>query len=695
MGIRVKKEISSPVSALNIFENDNLSIFYKSKEILSVYFSSYSMKGQITEQVVNILEFIANNPFTEDEQAHLDQILSELKKAKTEKVRDSSETLKDLQSMFKTQENNLATVIQENVVDLRIKGIFNLLKFLSPEGVNLLAIKGDINLKELTKCYKESAKKHHPDRGGSTEVMQKLNQTFALFQDAILNYKTEPFYPQNILEYIFAVKTVLASVYGSQYAADKSFQQIKDLKKIKDKISDESIEEFLNTITNFNAVISSPSWSLGRMKMKSELVIAAEFAEKMSILKCRNAKSRYGIKVKMSEDEISLSPFEFEPVSPLAFLPNKKDLLKESNQKLSINTAEQANNAFRLGAIKESRHLALLKKFSSLAIAKENEISTIRSFIESQSLQVSFNDFNYELPPKKPVLVRKLEYDKVRFNDLDESQKYEYLSNYYALSVDSSIHRYARVRAIEIMTGLIHNYAKFNFEKALKETEFFSQFVSFSSFRQVNSLLKHFASLEKTERLQKISILKVLDDPQYDPFQPSSFELFPGESMSYEKQIMLVNDCDKYIDFATSSISDIEKFQKTGEFTSANDSDWERDLKSLEKFDNSKIGKNRNNDGAKSASDDPAGFIRSHLPYVEGLIELGKKFNPRHTGELQIGYCMNALTTAYAKIGNWEECEKWSQLFFDLPEEYRERSNSSEQASLKKRLERAKKMLSE
>lgn len=79
-------------------------------------------------------------------------------------------------------------------------------------------------------------------------------------------------------------------------------------------------------------------------------------------------------------------------------------------------------------------------------------------------------------------------------------------------------------------------------------------------------------------------------------------------------------------------------------------------------------------------------------PYIEGL-ELGKTFHKKNTGQLQVGYYISKLTTAYAKVNDWEQVIYWSELFFSLPKNYRDRSSNTEQEKIMKRIDRAKKQL--
>ena len=46
-----------------------------------------------------------------------------------------------------------------------------------------------ISLKDLRKRYRQLARKHHPDNGGSEEAMHSINEAYALLRGYMENYK--------------------------------------------------------------------------------------------------------------------------------------------------------------------------------------------------------------------------------------------------------------------------------------------------------------------------------------------------------------------------------------------------------------------------------------------------------------------------------------------------------------------------
>ena len=48
---------------------------------------------------------------------------------------------------------------------------------------SILGIGRDASASEITKAYRKLARENHPDRGGSTEKFQKLNEAYSTLKD--------------------------------------------------------------------------------------------------------------------------------------------------------------------------------------------------------------------------------------------------------------------------------------------------------------------------------------------------------------------------------------------------------------------------------------------------------------------------------------------------------------------------------
>ena len=75
---------------------------------------------------------------------------------------------------------------------------------------------------------------------------------------------------------------------------------------------------------------------------------------------------------------------------------------------------------------------------------------------------------------------------------------------------------------------------------------------------------------------------------------------------------------------------------------------------------------------------------------IEELLEHGGTMV--HTEHLNVGFWIDKITIALARLKRWDEAKGWLDRFFGLPERYRKGSSPSEQDSMRKRLERCRKM---
>ena len=63
--------------------------------------------------------------------------------------------------------------------------------------------------------------------------------------------------------------------------------------------------------------------------------------------------------------------------------------------------------------------------------------------------------------------------------------------------------------------------------------------------------------------------------------------------------------------------------------------------------------------------------------------------------ELQLGFWVDKLTATFVRLKRCHAALEWLERYFALPARYRSRSSPSDEAGLRKRLERCEKMLRE
>jgi hypothetical protein len=82
-------------------------------------------------------------------------------------------------------------------------------------------------------------------------------------------------------------------------------------------------------------------------------------------------------------------------------------------------------------------------------------------------------------------------------------------------------------------------------------------------------------------------------------------------------------------------------------------------------------------------------------PHIEQLLEAGHRVAPQNTGQLQLGYWIDGISAALAKLNRWDEARYWLELFFGLDPHYQDRLPAGDKEKMLKRLARCKARLAE
>lgn len=618
------------------YDNKSFNIYYTSRQAIKAYTSwtGIVQKRQIANDVIEALETLVNHQFSQEE---IDYINSNLLK----------------------NNSTLENVNRTNTFEL-----LNLLKSIDSSGVSLLNIDEDIDLDKLKKLYKTASKKHHPDLGGDLEVMKKVNEVFSLFYEAICSYvprgfeehESTPLILTSFQELIFSAHLLLAVCYADFFAADKALYNL-------EKAYSMALKETGNYIGKFSLMLAQDGITkickvLCAFKMKEEHIVASSM-------------TRYIYK-RMPADMFNNLAVPF--------------ISYDEEAKIVIKHIEQARNAFRLGKIDSGRYEKALKKFEDIISEGDSKLETVKKFA---SVTGFYRDSKLSAAVSNAKIVSAPSYYLTRFCHLEDDQKWEYLNCFHELEF-KYFFKYYRIRTQELLYKMILSFDDFNDDKILKELGFFSSNLSAEcpEYKLVEELFIYFSSCSNDERHKKLQVLASMDDPDPIDFNISItiniFDINPKRD--YKKRISVNRD---YLQFAMSTIEEINVFNRTGVINNEFSRAYHEDLESLNKFQKTKIAQDRNHIWLKTVNK-PEKVIETSELYLNGLLELGKIFHPKNVGELQIGYEIDRITIAYAKLKKWDRVMYWGDILFGLDVEYRNRSSKSDLEKIKKRIERAR-----
>lgn len=638
--------------------SESLELFYLSREAVDACmaedFGILKLR-EIAKDVIEILEKFLSHEY---------------------KIEETNYIL-ELHKKSKSKINSL------NVVN---DGLYEKLLVIDSDSVRMLRIDNTINLKTLKKCYNTASKKYHPDVGGSKEQMQKVNEAYSLFHEVISNFNAKKmengklgseYSPEIWNEWEFSCTLLLSCLYADFFAADRAFQFLKTSFDHSKKSRPQYVGAFVETLLNSHGLLRKICGVLGRFEMIDELKEAAEITSSF-IDTVVEQWGRENILYDIGRN----------------YYPSKSSFEAEYGTKIVLTTLEQAKNAFRLGKIDEKRYKAAGKKFAEKNEVCIENVQLIENFYKQSPLIRSPELLNFDISLLNPTVNTPLGFYQNRFAHLKDDQKHSYIKSFYEKIDGEKCIQLLVVRANEILIGLINNFEKENTISNENEINFLIKNVDKAKkhFTPLRLFFQYLKNLSILERREKLNLLASIDNPEQESHTTIlTFSLTSAVPKDGYK--MRIESTNEYIEFAMMPSEFIKNFIITGLNKSGSREAWNNNLKILDKFQNSKISKNREKIWLDSKSPTPEMVIDSSIPYIEGLLEIGKLFHEKNTGELQIGYEINRLTTAYAKIKNWVKVKFWCEMFFNLPHNYRDRSPVGEQIKIRNRFDNAVKNL--
>lgn len=635
----------------DILSNEGLKIFYLSREAIQAFLGSEGVGNSriIANDSLQALENFLSYQYNQAEIDYLEQLW----------IQNTG-------------------ILKKNIKN-KSKGLYQYLNDLSSTGAKLLKLPENIDLEVLKKCYRTACLLHHPDRGGSNESMKQVNEAYSLFHDAISFYVPEGenfeglkrlgLRPENWSQHQYACYLVASCIYADQFATDKILQVLRPVYEILRKDNNPYIGQFA---LEMQMTLYKIPKAFGRFLMESELKEASEIVDEMLTRACRDqVRDEWGGSLRRED------------------LQSKEDFYSYMGLKIVLMTPEQAENSYRLGKIDLDRYEKTLKKFDLRREDKERENIELQKLYDSQVLIQKLNVDEFKTTCLSATIVSPPRYGQVRFDFLDEDQKFEFIKAFGPLGTPELLRKYIMVRAHEILLGLIQNFDNLHISKIEDELSCYVKNVqSYNSYwTSLLDFVRFLKSEDPSSRSKRLRLLADLDDHQMDN---SVMVIIISLTSITQDNKMKIRVSENYFDFAKSELKDIEGYKRSGKITSSRTDSWNKDLELIAKFQETVAGKKRWDLDVKK----PEEVIVTLEEYLKGLLEVGAKIHPKHTGELQIGWEINRITTAYAKLKNWEKVVYWSELFINFPSAYRDRSSSGEQEKIKARLEKAQAQLS-
>ena len=307
--------------------------------------------------------------------------------------------------------------------------ILDYLRKANPRGVELLGLNPPVTFDSLRAAYKNAAKKHHPDLGGSTENMKLVNGAFAEFHDVISRWKEIPvtqnatnapldsivgylrFEVRSSAEYLISLGVVLVSTHTDSWAVDSAYAML------------QSVREHGLLATSFAQQTEFAGYfSRLLIRLAERLHTAGLVDEAKSVLD-------YGLPFNESEIEGDHHPEGWRSASTtLEIALQEAEAILSGDLKLNvvITQACQAENLYRLKVIDERRYREAQTRFQKRHTQNVSFSTDLARFWE----RGGFTPLSYDVPFRRESGTKSLVavpgYYWGRINHLSDEQRAVY-----------------------------------------------------------------------------------------------------------------------------------------------------------------------------------------------------------------------------------------------------------------------------
>lgn len=552
---------------------------------------------------------------------------------------------------------------------------------LHPRGFALLQIDDELTLDRLKKFYRTAALRYHPDAGGSHDDMIIINEAYNLFHELLCQQpEQETANGENSLQIsIFDVPIETTSDY--RYLIGKLLLEIK-------------LDEWsLDDAHYWATTLATDEWRASSYarhpRVRSDLLIPC------STLAVRlwtaGLKDQAQDVYKFAESTLRV-PDQHGRYHEGGLFEADRYIKQGQKLRVVLNHHRQADNALRLGIIDGIRHRQTIERLAGKADLEDRQREMLGRYV------VEFG-FLCDLPTDRVAkgkvirarLVPEPGYSDDRLDRLSDDQQAEYLRAFGGNPDIVLVRKYRDVRLGSLLRTMIVHEAQADFRaiehECLNLASFQAHHAGGWACEQVAKVARHLGDLVIEERREKCEILRELND--------AALKCLNIHNIQIVDSTFIIQITCKYMKLIFMPIDRLKLAKATGStMTKEEEAEerevWNRDINLIHSHYQREDFKAAW-DALDRAKDDPERVLLLVIPYVETLLSHG--VTVVHTEYLHVGFWIDTITIALTRLKRWEEAERWLRRFFALPERYRMGNSPSEQDSMRKRLERCRKML--
>ena len=288
---------------------------------------------------------------------------------------------------------------------------------LHPVGFSMLGIGAELTVDLLKSLYRQAARRHHPDAGGSHEAMIQVNEAYSLFHELVCHPRLSVHSDERVQP--------LTSGFDVPIRTTKDYLYVAGLLLLDIKLDDWALDDAHYWLTS----LCSDEWTDAKYARHSQIRSKVFFAcDNLSgLLWAAGRREEAEQNLKLGE-QLLRSPGHGSSLEDVRSYAREMYIERGEKLRIVLNHRRQAENALRLGLIDEKRYKKTIERLQGKKERTQSQEEVFRRYVSEVG-------FLKDLPTDRVALRKVIQgnlipepgWFDVRLEVLTDDQQAEYL----------------------------------------------------------------------------------------------------------------------------------------------------------------------------------------------------------------------------------------------------------------------------
>lgn len=524
-------------------------------------------------------------------------------------------------------------------------------------GYALLGLSAPLTWESLKTAYRGAARKYHPDVGGDSGTMVRLNEAYALF-------------------------TAILRRSGAQQSAVNG-QPMMVVDSVDKFFSKVRLTKFAALVDDLAADAAYEIYAQLSMSDIEEAYKGAELVARLCELLAAAGKSQDAAGV-LNDLETLVERAGARQLNYRPFYMGASKACKDPKSARFVpNHVRQAKNLLGLGIIDQKRYDAVVKRVGAAEQQIHEDQTAFLSYVGDHQFLRLPKDLVPDDTPINGLVPAPSYYSRVE--TLSPVQLCEYARAFHG-SATQLIPKYFAVRLDALLRAPFMGFADIHAD--LEELRFFAAAPGLrgtipSLCAEAITILKFLSEISPSEREERIQLLNSLDAVPGSPMVVSvTIDASSGDVQASGPRLqrpIFLNP--QYTKFATGPLERIERYVRTGSEFTASEQQAEHQRREESRAFHESDAYKRARDVTWAKQKDPEQVVEAVTALCEAIYDRIAQGDTT----MDVGYWTNELTMNLLKLRLFQEALNWIDRFDSAPADVRQKTASSVVAALEKR----------